>query len=310
MMAEVSVVVATRDRAELLRKLLAGLERQTVGAGAFEVVIVDDGSTDGTPEVLDGYDSRLRLRRLANDRAAGPATARDMGWRAAQGELIVFTDDDCVPTPRWLEELVAVARATPGAVVMGRTTPDPAGRQSPFTRSLLVERAGPPFQTCNIAYPRELLERLDGFDRRYPLPVAEDTDLGWRATRSGAPVLFAADALVHHAVLDLGPIGALRVATKWRAAAPLFRRHPDLRRVQLHRGIFWSPTHEHLVRALVAVLLPRRLWPLSLWLAYPYLRRLVWRRSGPLLAPYILLHDVVETAAVVRGALDESVPMI
>jgi hypothetical protein len=100
------------------------------------------------------------------------------------------------------------------------------------------------------------------------------------------------------------------MAMKWRAAAPLFKRHPELRKVQLHRGIFWSPTHEHLLRALLAAALPRRLWPLSLWLAFPYLRRLAWRRSGPLLAPYILVYDLVETAAVVRGAIDESVPLI
>ena len=223
---------------------------------------------------------------------------------------MAFTDDDCVPTPGWLEALVEQARATPGGVVMGRTTPDPAGRQTPFTRSLLVEKAGPPFQTANILYPRALLEQLGGFDRRYPLPVAEDTDLGWRALKAGAPLAFAHDALVHHAVHELGPLGNMKVALKWRAAAPLFKRHPDLRKVQLRHGVFWSPTHEHLVLALVALLLPRRLWPLSLVIASPYLKRLLWRRSGPLLAPYIVAYDLVETAAVVRGAIDERVPII
>jgi GT2 family glycosyltransferase len=306
----ISVVLATRDRSELLARMLDGLARQTIGAAAFEVIVVDDASGDDTPALLAARSAALNLRVLRNETSQGPATARDIGWRAARGELVAFTDDDCVPSPGWLEALLETARATPGGVVMGRTTPDPAGRQTPFTRSLLVEHAGPPFQTCNILYPRALLERLGGFDRRYPLPVAEDTDLGWRAVQSGAPLKFAADALVHHAVHELGPIGNLRMAMKWRAAAPLFKRHPELRKVQLHRGIFWSPTHEHLLRALLAAALPRRLWPLSVWLALPYLRRLVWRRSGPLLAPYILVFDLVETAAVVRGALDESVPLI
>jgi GT2 family glycosyltransferase len=306
----ISVVLATRDRSELLALMLDGLTRQTIGAAAFEVVVVDDASRDDTAALLAARSAELNLRVLRNETSQGPATARDVGWREARAELVAFTDDDCVPSPGWLEALLEAARATPGGVVMGRTTPDPAGRQTPFTRSLLVERAGPPFQTCNIVYPRSLLERLGGFDRRYPLPVAEDTDLGWRAVQSGAPLAFAADALVHHAVHELGPLGNLRMAMKWRAAAPLFKRHPELRKVQLHRGIFWSPTHEHLLRALLAAALPRRLWPLSLWLAFPYLRRLAWRRSGPLLAPYILVYDLVETAAVVRGAIDESVPLI
>ena len=306
----ISVVLATRDRSELLARMLDGLAQQTIAAAAFEVVVVDDASRDDTPALLASRSEELNLRVLRNDTSQGPATARDVGWREARAPLVAFTDDDCVPSPRWLESLLASARAMPGGVVMGRTTPDPEGRQTPFTRSLLVEEAGPPYQTCNILYPRALLERLGGLDRRYPLPVAEDTDLGWRAVQSGAPLVFAPEALVHHAVHELGPIGNLKLAMKWRAAAPLFKRHPELRKLQLHRGIFWSPTHEHLLRALVAAALPRRLWPLSLWLAFPYLKRLAWRRSGPLLAPYILVYDLVETAAVVRGAIDESVPLI
>lgn len=305
----ISVVVATRNRADLLDRMLAGIAAQTVTD--FEVVVVDDASTDATAAVLERWaDGALALRTLRHPEPHGPATGRDEGWRAASGDLIAFTDDDCVPTPGWLAGLAAAEQGTPGAVVMGPTRPEPGARQSPFTRTMLVERAGPPFETCNILYPRELLERLDGFDRSFPLPVAEDTDLGWRAVRSGAPLVYAPDALVHHAVHRLGPLGALKAATRWHAAAPLFRRHPDLRRVQLHRGVFWGPPHEWLLRALLALLLPRRLWPLSLWLAFPYLRRLTWRRSGPLLAPYIVVHDVVEMAAVARGALRERVPMI
>jgi glycosyltransferase involved in cell wall biosynthesis len=305
----ISVVVATRNRAQMLERMLAGLAEQTISD--FEVVVVDDASTDSTPEVLERWsDGRLKLRTLRHAESHGPATGRDEGWRAAEGDLIAFTDDDCVPTPVWLEALVAAERSTAGAIVMGPTRPEPGQPQSPFTRTMLVERAGPPFETCNILYPRALLERLDGFDRSFPLPVAEDTDLGWRAVKSGAPLVYAPDALVHHAVHRLGPVGSLKAAMRWHAAAPLFRRHPDLRRVQLHRGVFWGPHHEWLLRAVLALVLPRRLWPLSLWLAFPYLRRLVWRRTGPLLAPYIVVYDLVEMTAVARGAVRERVPMI
>lgn len=305
--ADVAVVVATHDRADRLRRLLASLERQTVAPR--EVIVVDDGSADETPAVLRDHAGRLPLRVLRHDRAQGPAVAREAGWRAASAALVAFTDDDCVVTPGWVAGLLATANAHPGAMVMGPTRPDPneAHLRSPFTRTLLVEEAGPPFQTCNILYPRELLERIGGFDVALPSPGAEDTDLGWRATEAGAACVLAPGAVVHHAVMQPGALGNLRSALRWERTVPVFKRHPGLRRAQLHRGVFFSPTHEHLLRALLAVALPRRLWPLSAVLAAPYARRLAWRRSGPLLAPYLLLYDVLEVLSILRGAIRERV---
>ena len=302
----VTVVVATKDRAELLARLLDSLAHQ-LDAPPFEVVVVDDGSTGPeTKAALDAAADNLQLRVERNEKPTGAGGARDRGWRIANTPLIAFTDDDCVATPRWLAELVRAAQAVPGGVVMGRTLPDPDGRRSPFSRTVVVEEAGPPFETCNILYPRELLERLDGFDPEF-WTCGEDTDLGWRAVRSGARLAFAPDALVHHAVHQLGVGGAVRVAARWEGLTRLFAHHPDLRRAHLHRGVFWSPVHEQLLLAGAAIVLPRRIWPVSLLLALPYLRRLAWRRSGPLLAPFILLTDVVEVAAVVRGAIRERV---
>src|SRR5690606_19243913 len=97
----------------------------------------------------------------------------------------------------------------------------------------------------------------------------------WRAVRAGVPAVFAPEARVYHAVLVLGPLRMLRDALRWQHAVPLFAKHPDLRAVQLHRGVFWSPVHEHLLRFLVALPLARRRPLLALALAWPYLLRLV-----------------------------------
>ena len=308
---EIAVVVATRNRAERLRRLLESLTAQTLGDQHFEIVVVDDGSDDETPRVLSelAADGGLPLRVVRRERAAGPATARNAGWRAAEGRLIVFTDDDCRAAPVWLEALRDAAAGVPGAVVMGRTDPDPeeAHLRGPFSRTLEIHRAGPPYETCNILYPRMLLEQLDGFDTSYPRPGGEDTDLGWRAHEAGVPVVYADRAQVYHAVLTPGPLENLRHPLRWDTTIAVFKRHPGLRRAQLHRGVFWSDIHEHLLRFLVAAVLPRRWWPVRLWLAGPYLRRLVWRRSGPLLAPYQLVYDLLELFAIVRGAVRERV---
>jgi GT2 family glycosyltransferase len=230
--------------------------------------------------------------------------------RAARTSLVAFTDDDCVAEPEWLAALMAAARAHPDAVVQGRTDPNPAelDRSGPFSRSLRVHRLGPWYQTCNILYPRELLERLGGFDASaYSGPGGEDTDLAWRALELGREAVYVEEARVLHAVSRLGPVGKLRVAWRWTESMRVFARHRELRRAELKRRIFWKGSHYLLLRVLVAWLLPRRLWLVRRWLALPYLWHLAERgrrEGGGLLAsPYFALHDLVELAAVVRGAV-------
>ena len=137
----------------------------------------------------------------------GPARARNDGWRLAAAPLVAFIDDDCEATPTWLERLSAAASAAPGAVVQGRTRPNPRELEAagPFSVTRDVDGSGARwFETCNIAYPREVLERLEGFDESFPEPLGEDTDLGWRALGAGGRRVFVDDAVVDHAVEDLG----------------------------------------------------------------------------------------------------------
>lgn len=309
---EVSVVVATRNRAARLAALFGSLQAQTLGIERFEVVVVDDASTDETHAVIAAARERraLHLRVIRREASGGPATARNAGWRSAGAPLVAFTDDDCVAAPRWLEKALAAAREHEGAVVQGRTDPIPEEHHllGPFTRTMRVNRLGPYYQTCNIFYPRELLERLGGFDESYRLPSGEDTDLAWRAIESGRETVFAADARVFHAVNELGPIGRLRVALKWGGSVALFRRHPELRAVHLYRGVFWTGYHYLLLRAMLALLLRRRLPRVVLnWLGAPYLVSLLDRaeaRGGRrLLAPYWLLVDLMEMYAMLRASI-------
>jgi GT2 family glycosyltransferase len=307
----VSVVFATHNRADRLAELLDSLRRQSVDSVDFEVVVVDDGSRDRTPSVLDEAvrADDLRLRRLRLEPAAGPAAARNAGWRSAAAPLVAFTDDDCVASPRWLEAGLAAAEQAPGAIVQGRTDPRPdeADALGPFSRTLHVHGKGPYYQTCNVFYPRDLLERVGGFDEQtFTVPGGEDADLAWRAMEQGAQTLFAEEAQVYHAVSRLGAVGKLRVAWRWSETVRIYARHPELRRTALVHGLFWKRTHLLLVQLMVAMLLPNHA-ALRGWLAYPYLRHLPGRGrvegGGLALAPYYLLHDLVELAAMIRGSV-------
>ena len=300
---------------ERLRSLLDSLRDQP--AGEFEVVVVDDASPDETPELVARAADHLPLRSLRRDRPGGPALARNDGWRVASAPLVAFMDDDCEVTPGWLEAMLAAAERAPGAIVQGRVVPHPdeAHRLGPFSRSLWIEEPGPYYQGTNILYSKALLEELDGFDAdSFPSFYGEDTDLAWRAIERGVPVEWAPDALVHHAVFEVGPLATLRIATRWTQSIQIFKRHPALREVHLTYRVFWKGSHYLLVRALLGLLLRRRSRALALWLGAPYVRNLLVRGQrdggGPAAAPFYLVHDLVEMAAVLRGAARYRTPVI
>ena len=302
----VSVVVATCDRPDRLPRALRALEAQTF-SGEWEIVIVDDGSGPATAELLSewsaavGRSARTVLRTPAR---SGPGGARNVGWRAASGGLIAFTDDDCEPEPPWLEALMAASARAP-VVLQGATAPnsDETARTSPFSRTLDVRSLGPWFPACNVAYPRDLLEALDGFDERFLR--GEDTDLAWRAREAGAEFIWVPEARVRHAVMELGPIGKLRLALAWAPAFALYARHPELRQA-LHLGLFWKPSHLTLLLAFAGALAARR-FPAAPVLALPYayaLRVRMAAEGGSLRhAPWYALHDALEIVSALRGSL-------
>ncbi len=238
---QVSVVVATRNRAHLLPRLVAALEAQQ-GAAPFEAVFVDDASTDDTPAVLAGLASAASfpLRTLRLDRNRGPAAARNAGWRMAAGDVVAFTDDDCEPQPGWLAALAAALDFVD--IAQGCTQPAP---DQPylgwFSRAPQNDDERGLYETCNIAYRRATLASVEGFDERFGpttsfrgrasvAPVwGEDTDLAWRAKERGARTTFVVEAIVWH---DLKP-GRFRdeLADLRRrgTAAYLVKRHPGVR---------------------------------------------------------------------------------
>ena len=243
----VSVCIPTYGRPDALAACLAAVTALATPDGGFEVIVADDGSPD--PDAVRAVVDRVghgpvpvRLTRLAANR--GPGAARNAAWRLARGDWVAFTDDDCRPDPRWLVALAAAAAAAAADVVQGRTLPDPAGAHlldRPFARSMRVEEPSDYFPTCNIAYRRSLLERLGGFDEMFRL-IADDTDLGWRASEAGARVAFAADAVVHHRVVVGDWRSDLRSRRRWADVVRMVGHHPAARRLAW-RPYVYRPSH-------------------------------------------------------------------
>lgn len=304
-----SVVIATRNRRDRLASALGSLREQTLPRDEFEVVVVDDASTDATPALLAEEEARngIVLRTLRQDAPGGPAVARNRGWRESRGDLVAFLDDDMVAEPDWLSRALEEWGRDDSVFLQGATgpIPDEEHRLGPLAYTMDVRELIPEFPTCNIFYPRAMLERLGGFDETFPGPSGEDMDLAWRARGEGATPRFAGEARAYHAVVEMTPAQYLRRVWRWSDAVLAYARHPDLRRERLHGGVFFNWSHYLLARALLALLLRSRwLLPLRVWLAWPYLRFTFDRAEGrpPLLAFFVLL-DAVETAGMVRGAL-------
>ena len=230
-----SVVIATRNRKSALGLALDSLERQTLGAAAFEVVVVDDGSTDGTAAAAEERGRRGPLAiRVVRQAQAGPAAARNAGAAAARGAILAFHDDDVVADPEWLAAgLVAFSSERVGAVE-GRVRVAPRERIGAFTR-LVENEAGGRYLTANLFVRAEVFRSAGGFDVGFGPHdyFREDTDLAYTLLEAGHAIPFAPAALVFHPPAADGPLWPLRQARKYRHDRRLWRKHPALCREQL-----------------------------------------------------------------------------
>jgi GT2 family glycosyltransferase len=258
----VSVVVASHARPLRLRWLLNALEQQTLDRDRWEVVVAHDYDEQTIRRVVKThplYEAGL-VREIGIPPGTGPSAKRNLGWQKASKELIAFTDDDCRPETDWLERFVAAAEQAPGRVLQGRTQADPLERAilaAPHVRTQHVEPITPFAQTCNILYPRALLEELDGFNVSLPHPAGEDADLALRAAAAGVPMMAAPEAVVNHAVESHTLPGIVRINLRWRDLAFLVKRHPQLRRsLSLH--VFWDEHHLRATGFLLALATVRR----------------------------------------------------
>ena len=155
-------------------------------------------------------------------------------------------------------------------MVQGRTKPDPFEREilrAPHVRTLHIDPVNLYKQAANILYPRELIERLDGFDER--AIAGEDVGLWLRAKRNGAEIVAAEDAVVSHAVESHTLPGIVRQNLKWRYIAYLVKRHPEFR-AEMPLRVFWDSDHLRTTAAVVGLVGARRR-PALAALALPFI---------------------------------------
>jgi glycosyltransferase involved in cell wall biosynthesis len=277
---EITVVVPTFKGDVGVRKLVNGLAQQTLGYDRWELILVDDGSGPSSAAALDDIvrGAPFPARVLHSDRNRKPAAARNLGWRASRSPVIAFTDDDCCPSPGWLESGLGILAASSSyGVVQGRTVRPPGWENYPYTRYSIardVPHPSPWFEGCNLFWRREALEDVGGYDETIGFH-GEETSAAWAALDFGWQRGWADDAVIEHIVEERPWRWHLRFQYLDRNIVIVAARHPAFR-----RSAFWRPWAAHPENALFAaglagVLLGAR-WRLGLLATVPYL---VWLRK-------------------------------
>lgn len=293
-----SVIIPTCNRLEILKECLRCLERQTLPASAFEVLVIDDASTDETANFLTSYTPPFAFRFILMPQRGGPAKARNAGIRSARGEVVHILNDDALIEPQVLHTHLALHQAlaeTPVAV-LGRFDFAP-----PFTETLwgytlqhsdLLFRyqtfthnglhGGQSFYSCNISAPRSALIQAGLFDEAFTggLWGAEDMEFGMRLGAMAVPVLFRDDSRSVH-VHDVGVEGLARTAlVRGGGAVWFFAKHggrPHYATLKAEDVVYWrhlpARLTERLQRLHAVLAQTESLRPRNDGSPPPYLRR-------------------------------------
>lgn len=212
---KVSIVILTFNQLEMTRQCLESLEKHT--APGHEVIVVDNGSTDGTPQYLNELCRRKsNMQYIYNDTNLGFSKANNQGIKVATGDYILLLNNDVLLTPGWLERMVACAQGDPSVGVVGPCTNNAVGQQvidtdiefednaiQKFACARLMQKAGNWFEThriigfCLLA-KREVIDSVGMLDERFGPGGFEDFDFCLRVKQAGYKIMIAEDVFVYH----------------------------------------------------------------------------------------------------------------
>lgn len=219
--ARISAIVCTYNRCDLTRLALESLCRQTLDPSQYEIILVDDGSPDRTPELAQEFAGRHPAFRYVRQANAGLSAARNAGWRSAVAPLIAYLDDDAIAEPAWLEQIAAAmdragerAACAGGLVRLRWEAPRPAWLTDACLRFLSAYSAGSEetlssevgqFVGANMTIRRPVLEAIGGFSvalgRSKTSLLSHEESALWALIRArGGASLYVPGAAVDHFV--------------------------------------------------------------------------------------------------------------
>ena len=228
---KVSVIVPAYNARKTIGQCIEALLSQKYQRENYEVIVIDDGSADGTADAVKAYPVKYRYQRNQ-----GPATARNAGAGEAQGEIILFTDSDCVPSDNWIAEMIKPFKDKEVVAVKGGYKTRQKSMVARFAQIEFEERfemlkkaeSIDMVDTYSAGYRKEIFLQMGGFDPYFPVANNEDTELSYRMSKLGYKMVFNPDAIVYH----LNHPSSIRRYTKlkfWRGywRTIVYKRFPD-----------------------------------------------------------------------------------
>lgn len=205
---KISVVIPVYNDQKRIKRVLESLRKQTYKE-PFEIIVVNDYSTDETKEIAKKY-----AKVITNEKNKGPAFSRNKGIKAAKGEIIAFTDSDCIVANNWLEEIDNVMKSKKMSALMGYVKIPkstfigeaisaigyPAGGSLGYDKMYEVSKEGLTnhISTCNCAIRKAVFEKEGLFDETYPTPGREDTEFAIRIWKNKHKILYAKNVKIIH----------------------------------------------------------------------------------------------------------------
>lgn len=182
---EISVIIPTYNRADFLKRNLSSIINQKFPKNKYEILICDDGSTDKTRQVVHDLIKKYHQQKIKYfyQKNSGPAACRNLGIKRARGKIIAFTDDDCRPNSDWLIQIENSFRKHGDIFGVGGVTYTQRAKVTPLTCQIENTHEWS-FPTCNVAYKKSILEKIGGFDSKFPA-TNEDADISWRVQKKG-----------------------------------------------------------------------------------------------------------------------------
>ena len=318
----VTVVVPTHNRSQMLKDCFSGLLQQTYPRDRFDVVLINDGSTDNTDEVIVTLVAAAPFKiRYIRTSGLGAVGARNLGMREATGEIVAHLDDDNRPVPEWLEEAVRGFGTKEVAIVGGPVTPKPEQERTLFSFYPDYREDMGIYPTSNIFYRRELALAAGGFDESFGgsllgRPITGwDSDLAWRLRRAGYSTRFRPGVIAYQEVEYQEFVQWLRDAWRVTTLPETVKRVPELGRHLLKYGVFtpgFNLRYDLVVLGVVLALVRRH--PAPLLLAAPSAALNAYLFRNDLKSPQRLprfgaevaamsLWQVIRLAALIRGSI-------
>lgn len=240
--SKISIIIPVYNAEKTIRACVDAVLHQDASGIEMEVIAVDDGSIDTTSDILKTFERVIYVRQPN----AGPAAARNRGAKLAGGEILFFTDADCIPRSDWIRRVIACFDAEKIDVAAGSYgIANPESRLARCVHQEILYRHEhlmgewiDVFGSYNAAVRKEVFDRLGGFDENYRFPSGEDNDLSYRLRQAGVRIRFVKEAKVDHA----HPVSVRRYLYEqfrhglWRVK--MYRAFPD--RMKGDGYTFWK----------------------------------------------------------------------